>query len=154
DGPIAGKTIMVQGGAGAVGFYAIQMAKLSKASAVVATVGRPGTAKRSKEAGADFVVDYKKEDVVARVGELLKNKTPLDRVVEVAFGKNLAVDVALLRSSGVIATISSDAVTEPVVPFTPMLRKDLTVRFVLLYEMPQSARDEAARDINALIEQS
>src|SRR5487761_1072175 len=121
----AGKAILVQGGAGAVGFYAVQLAKLGGARAVIATVGRPETATRAKEAGADAMIDYAKENVVERVAALLKNKTPLDRVVEVAFGKNIDADVALLKSGGVIATYSSDAVAEPAVPFTAMLLKDL-----------------------------
>ena len=152
DGDIAGRAILVQGGAGAVGFYAVQLAKLGGARSVIATVGRPETATRAKEAGADAMIDYAKENVVERVAALLKNKTPLDRVVEVAFGKNIDADVALLKSGGVIATYSSDAVAEPAVPFTAMLLKDLTVRFVLIYEVPQAAREHAARDINRLIE--
>lgn len=151
DGDIVGKVILVQGGAGAVGFYASQLAKLGGARAVVVTVGRPETAARVRDIGADAVIDYGKENVIERVAALLGDKTPLDRVVEVAFGKNVEIDVTLLKSGGVIATYSSDAVAEPVVPFTSMLMKDLTVRFVLIYEVPQSARDQAARDINRLI---
>lgn len=151
DGDIADKAILVQGGAGAVGFYAVQLAKLGGARAVVATVGRPQTAARAQEIGADAVVNYRTENVVERVAALLKHKTPLDRVVEVAFGKNVSADVALLKSGGVIATYSSDAVAEPVVPFTSLLMKDLTVRFVLIYEVPQAARNHAAHDINRLI---
>lgn len=151
DGDIGGQAILVQGGAGAVGFYAVQLAKFGGARAVIATVGRAETAARTRETGADAVIDYRKENVVERVAALLKDKTPLDRVVDVAFGTNLATDVALLKSGGVIATYSSDAVPDPVVPFTAMLMKDLTVRFVLIYEVPQSARDHAARDINRLI---
>ncbi len=151
DGDIGGKAILVQGGAGAVGFYAVQLAKLGGAQSVIATTGRPETAARAREIGADAVIDYRRENVVEGVVALLRNESPLDRVIEVAFGRNLAADVALLRSGGVIATYSSDAVPDPVVPFTPMLMKDLTVRFVLVYEIPQSARDHAARDISQLI---
>ena len=151
DGDIKGQAILIQGGAGAVGFYAVQMAKLGGARSVITTIGRPETAARAKELGADLVLDYKRDNVAGRVAEFLKSKAPIDRVVEVAFGKNLATDVALLKPNGVIAAYSSDEVNEPVVPFTPMLMKDLTVRFVLVYEIAQSARDWAARDINALI---
>ncbi|HYL31957.1 MAG TPA: NADPH:quinone reductase [Stellaceae bacterium] len=151
DGDIGGTAILVQGGAGAVGFYAVQLAKLGGARTVIATVGRAETAARAREAGADAVIDYTRENVVERVSVVLKDQAPLDRIVEVAFGKNMATDVALLKSGGVIATYSSDAVPDPVVPFTAMLMKDLTVRFVLIYEVPQNARDHAARDINRLI---
>lgn len=144
DGPIAGKTVLVQGGAGAVGYYAVQVAKLGGAARVIATVSRDEQADRAREAGADAIVNRKTENVVEAVRRICGADTPLDRVVEVAFGANLADDMALLKPSGVIATYASDAVPEPAVPFWPMLAKDLTVRFVLVYAMPQAAHDEAA----------
>jgi len=144
DGSVRDRTVLVQGGAGAVGYYAIQMAKLGGAR-VYATVSRPEQAQRALEAGANAVIDYRQEDVAARLRALAGQPEPLDRVVEVAFGANLATDVALLRPGGVIATYASDAVPEPVLPYWPMVMKDLTVRFVLVYAMPAAAHDEAAR---------
>ncbi|MDE2166928.1 MAG: zinc-binding dehydrogenase [Alphaproteobacteria bacterium] len=58
DGDIAGKAILIQGGAGGVGFYAVQIARLDGARAVIATVGRPETAARAKTTGVDAVIDY------------------------------------------------------------------------------------------------
>jgi NADPH2:quinone reductase len=145
DGPVTGRTVLVQGGAGAVGYYAVQAAKLGGAAKVIATVSRKEQAERALEAGADHVVDRRSESVVTRVRQLCGSQAPLDRVVEVAFGANLADDVVLLRAGGVIATYASDAVPEPVVPFWPMLAKDLTVRFVLVYAMPAQAHEDAAR---------
>lgn len=143
DGPVAGKTVLVAGGAGAVGFYAVQIAKLSGAR-VIATVGGDDRAAQARAAGADHVVNYKTEDVVARVRALCGADTPLDRVIDVAFGANLAASIALLKPGGVIATYASDAVPDPQIPFWPMLAKDLTVRFVLVYAMPREAHDAAA----------
>ena len=144
DGPVAGKTVLVQGGAGAVGYYAVQAAKIGGAARVIATVSRDEQAARAIEAGADAVVNRRSEKVVDAVRRICGADMPLDRVIEVAFGANLADDIALLKPTGVIATYASDAVPEPSVPFWPMLAKDLTVRFVLVYAMPQSAHDEAA----------
>ena len=144
DGPVQGKTVLVQGGAGAVGYYAVQAAKLGGAARVIATVSRKEQAERAREAGADAVIARRSENVVDAVRKLCGAETPLDRVVEVAFGANLADDLALLAPGGVIATYASDAVPEPAIPFWPMLAKDLTVRFVLVYAMPRSAHDEAA----------
>lgn len=144
DGPVSGRTVLVQGGAGAVGYYAVQMAKLGGAR-VIATVSRDAQAERAREAGADEVVNYRTEDVVARVRALCGAQAPLDRVVEVAFGANLRTDIDLLRPGAVIATYASDANPEPAVPFWPMLSKDLTVRFVLVYAMPDEAHAQAAR---------
>jgi NADPH2:quinone reductase len=145
DGPVSGQTVLVQGGAGAVGYYAIQAAKLGGAAKVIATVSRDEQAARALEAGADAVVNRRTEKVVDTVRALCGADAPLDRVIEVAFGANLADDIALLKPGGVIATYASDAVPEPALPFWPMLAKDLTVRFVLVYQMPAQAHDEAAR---------
>ena len=143
DGPVTGKTVLVQGGAGAVGFYAVQMAKLGGAR-VIATVSRDEQAARAREAGADEVVNYKSEDVAARVKAITGSEPAVDRVIDVAFGVNVRTDVAMLKPNGAIATYASDAVHEPQIPFWPMLAKDLAVRFVLVYAMPRQAHDEAA----------
>ncbi len=152
DGPVEGKTVLVQGGAGAVGYYAVQMAVLGGAARVIATVSRDEQAERAREAGAHAVVNYKTEDVAARVAQIAGVEPALDRVIEVAFGANLAADVRMLRPNGVIATYASDAVHEPAIPFWPMLAKDLTVRFVLVYAMPASAHEQAAAWIGEALE--
>jgi len=144
DGPIDGKTVLVHGGAGAVGYYAVQLAKLGGAARVIATVSRPEQAERAREAGADASINYRHEDVAARVKEICGTVPAIDRAIDVAFGANLAVNLAILRPSGVIATYASDAQPEPKVPFWPLLAKDLTVRFVLVYAMPAQAHADAA----------
>lgn len=144
DGPLDGKTVLVHGGAGAVGYYAVQLARLGGAARVLATVSRDEQAARAREAGADALVNYRTEDVGARVKEICGTLPAIDRVVDVAFGANLAVNLALLKPSGVIATYASDAQPEPKIPFWPLLAKDLTVRFVLVYAMPAQAHADAA----------
>ena len=144
DGPVRGKTVLVHGGAGAVGYYAVQWAKLDGAARVIATVSRPEQARRAQEAGADVCIDYRREDVAARVKETCGTQGAVDRVVDVAFGANLAVNLSVLKPSGVIATYASDALPEPKVPFWPLLAKDVTVRFVLVYAMPAQAHADAA----------
>jgi NADPH:quinone reductase len=143
DGPVAGRTVLVQGGAGAVGWYAVQIARLEGAR-VIATVSRDEQARRALEAGAHEVVNYRNEDVAARVAEIVGSQSGVDRVIEVAFGANLATDIAMLRAGGVIATYASDAVPEPAVPFWQLLAKDLSARFVLVYAMSREAHDAAA----------
>ena len=149
DGPITGKAVLVQGGAGAVGFYAVQLAKLGGARAVLATVSRDEQASRARQAGADHVINYKSENVAERAKAILGGG--VDRVVEVALGKNLAADSAMLAVNGIIAAYSSDEVPEPVVPFNAMLMKDLTIRFVLIYEVGDAARLDAVGEINRLL---
>jgi NADPH2:quinone reductase len=144
DGPVDGKTVLVQGGAGAVGYYAVQLAKLGGAARVITTVSRAEQAEHAREAGADALINYRSEDVAARVKEICGTQAAVDRVIDVAFGANLVTDLAVLRPSGVIATYASDAVSEPKLPFWPLLAKDITVRFVLVYAMPAQAHADAA----------
>lgn len=151
DGPVRGQTVLVQGGAGAVGYYAVQIAKLEGAR-VIATVSRDEQAAQARLAGADHVINYKREDLAQRVKEITGADSGLDRVIEVAFGVNVAADVALLKPGGVIASYASDAIHEPAIPFWAMLAKHLTVRFVLVYAMPREAHDEAARYITAALQ--
>ena len=142
---------MVHGGAGAVGYYAVQIAKIAGAR-VIATVSRPEQAERAREAGADHVLNYREDDLVRRVREITGADWGVDRAVDVAFGANLAVNMELLRPGAVIATYASDAVPDPQIPFWPMLARDLTVRFVLVYAMSRAAHDEAAAFISEALE--
>ncbi len=73
-------------------------------------------------------------------------------IIEVAFGANLQTSLAVLKPGGVIATYSSDADPEPVLPFWSLVGLDATVRFVLVYVMPREAHEAAARDITAALE--
>jgi NADPH2:quinone reductase len=142
----------VAGGAGAVGYYAVQFAKWGGAS-VIATVSSPDQAEMVRAAGADHTVDRTAEDVRARVLEIAGGTASagVDRIVEVAFGVNLATDAAVLAPGGVIAAYASDADQEPRVPFYPLLVKDATVHFVLVYVMPKAAHAAAAADITACL---
>jgi NADPH:quinone reductase len=150
DGPISGKTVLVAGGAGAVGFYAIQFASRGGAR-VIATVSTPEQAEIARRAGADLVVNRTKEDVVAAAASFAggEGERSVDRIVEVAFGANLAADLRMLKPNGAIAAYSSDAEAEPVLPFWPLVLLDATIRFVLVYAMTRQAHDEAIAYVNA-----
>ena len=152
-GPLIGKTVLVQGGAGAVGFYAVQLAKWGKAAHVIATVSRDAQAEKARLAGADTVINYKKEDVVLRLRRLLEKENPLDLIVEVAFGANQTNDIALLAPNGVIAAYASDVDPRPTLNFPGFLVKDATLRMLIIYEAPRTALDASVRDINSLIEE-
>jgi NADPH2:quinone reductase len=147
DGPVTGQTVLVHGGAGAVGYYAVQWARIGGAARVIATVSRPEQAARATEAGADACIDYRREDVAARIKQICGALPAVDRAVDVAFGVNLPVNLAVLKPGGVITTYASDAQPEPKVPFWPLLAKDITVRFVLVYAMPDKAHADAAAAI-------
>jgi NADPH2:quinone reductase len=138
DGPVTGQTLLVAGGAGAVAHYAIQLAKLSDAT-VMTTVSSDEKAVHAKTAGADHIINYKTEDVVARVLELTDG-AGVDRIVEVDFGTNLPIDVAIIKPAGVIASYSSTAVREPILPYYPLAYKGVTIHLVQAYVMAAAQR--------------
>ena len=149
DGPIHGKTILIQGGAGSVGHVAVQLARWAGAK-VIATVGSDEQADVAKASGADYVFNYKADDVVAEIRRFMGEASPIDRVCEVAFVKNLDIDAAIIRPSGVIATfmVDEDPSRPPAVNLQQLTAKNATVHFVLVYAMSRNAHDLAAADLN------
>jgi NADPH2:quinone reductase len=150
DGPVEGQTVLVTGGAGPVGAYAVQFAKLGGAR-VLTTVSSAEKAEIAADAGADYVFNYKAENVAQRIADL-PGGGGVDRVVEVEFGGNLAQSLAALKPNGVIASYASDAVMEPKVPFYGMAYLSLTVRFILVFMMPEAAKQQAVRKITGWLE--
>lgn len=142
DGPVAGKTVLVAGGAGAVGHFTIELAKRHRAR-VLTTVSSPEKAALASGAGADLVVNYRTEDVAARI----RSFGAVDRVVEVALGANLALDLAVAQLGTIIVTYAAEA-ADPVLPVRACMTANVLLRFVLLYGVPTAAMDEAAADIS------
>jgi NADPH2:quinone reductase len=150
DGPIEGQTVLVTGGAGAVGHYAVQLAKWSGAR-VITTVSSGEKAAVAVAAGADHTVNYRTEDVAARVLVLTEGQG-VDRVVDVDFGGNLGSSLKALKPNGVIAAYASMGEPDPKLPFSMLMRNNITVHAVLLYTIPEAAKDAATRDIVRLAE--
>jgi len=142
DGPVEGRTVLVTGGAGAVGFYAVQFARLAGAR-VIATVSSEAQAELVRQAGADVVLNRRDEDVVAGIARACGGERAVDRIVEVAFGANLGTNLKVLKPRGVIAAYASDAEPEPKLPFWPLVALDAAVRFVLVYVMSRQAHEAA-----------
>ncbi len=151
DGELQGRTVLVAGGAGAVGHAAVQLAKWAGAR-VIATVSRPEQEAVARSAAADLVVNRRTDDVASRIGEFTKGEG-VDRIVEVAFEANLELDAKVLRPNGVISTYASGAPdSAPRIPFRRLMMQGITVHFVLVYVMPREAHWAAARDVNAVIQ--
>ncbi|MCK5326885.1 MAG: NADPH:quinone reductase [Woeseiaceae bacterium] len=146
DGDVDGQTILVTGGAGRVGFYAVQWASRAGAT-VIATASNPEDAETCASAGAHHVVNHRDDDFAAAILEA-NNGRLIDRVVDVEFGANLPVSVEVLRIGGTIATYASTEEPKPTLPFVRMMYKDLTIRMIIVYAMPDSAKDHAIADIN------
>ena len=147
DGPVDGKTILVTGGGGRVGHYAIQWATKAGAK-VIATSSNEEDSRSCIDAGADATVNHRDEEWSSAV--LAANGgNPVDRVVDVEFGCNLPQVLKMVKAGATIATYSSTQVTEPTLPFFQMMYQDLTVRFVIVYAMPEEAKQQAIADISA-----
>jgi len=146
DGPVTGESVLVAGGAGAVGHFAIELAKYAQAR-VVATVSGPEKAALAAKAGADLVVNYRDPDVIDQI----KAFTPVvDRVAEVALGANLRLDLALASPSTVVVVYAADG-PDPVIPVRACMTANVALRFILVYGMPSPAFDAAITDITAAL---
>jgi NADPH:quinone reductase len=143
--PVQGRTLLVTGGAGAVGHYAIQLAKWAGAR-VIATVSSDAKAEHARQGGADHVIDYRREDVAARV-LAITGGAGVDHVVEVDFGGNLPTTLKLLRDNGSIAAYASAGQRMPAVPFYEVMRRNITIHGMLLPTAPAEARRRAQSDI-------
>jgi len=146
DGPIDGKSVLVAGGAGAVGHYAVELAKRAGAR-VVTTVSGPQKAELAAKAGADLVVNYTEADAADQIRSFAG---PIDRVVELAFSANLQLDLAVTGPHAQIVTYAAEA-ADPVLPVRACMTANVTLRFVLLYGVPRAALEAAARDITAAL---
>ena len=112
-GALSGHTVLVQGGAGAVGNAAIQLAHWADAT-VIATISSPEKAQLAAAAGADHVVDYRQQDVVAEVRRIAAKG--VDAIVEVNPAVNAAIDAQVLALHGAVAMYADDAGAEVTVP--------------------------------------
>jgi NADPH:quinone reductase len=149
DGPIEGKTVLVAGGAGAVGHFAIELAKHAGAR-VITTVSGPQKAELAEKAGADLVVNYREPDAADQISTFA-GAGGVDHVVEVALGANLQLDLAVIaRPDARIVCYAAEA-TNPAMPVRACMNANVIVRFVLLYGLPQEALERAAKDITAAL---
>ncbi len=150
DGPVTGKTVMVTGGAGAVGHYAVQLAKLGGA-AVITTVSSDEKAQIARDAGADHTINYREENTSERILELTSGDG-VDLVVEVDMAANFPVSQQVLKRSGVLAVYFAGSSDGPAVPLR-FNSTNITIRMVLVYDMPDFAKAAAVADITSWLEQ-
>jgi NADPH2:quinone reductase len=148
DGPLDGKTVLVAGGAGAVGHFAIELAKRAGAG-VVSTVSNEQKAGLAAQAGADLVVNYTDTDAVDQVRAFAPR---FDRIVEVALGANLELDLAVSGPQTVVVTYAADG-PDPVLPIRACMSANVTLRFILLYGVPGAAQQQAVAGITAALEE-
>tara|TARA_R110002167_G_scaffold181341_13_gene381619 strand:- start:2104 stop:3093 length:990 start_codon:yes stop_codon:yes gene_type:complete len=145
DGELTGQTILITGGAGRVGYYAIQWAKIAGAK-VIATASNSTDEATCREAGADLVVNHRADNWGGTVQQVNSGQK-VDRVVDVEFGYNLPEVLKCIRIGGIIATYGNTQIKEPKLPFFQMMFMDLTIKMTIVYAMPESAKKQAIEDI-------
>ena len=146
-GTQSGMTLLIAGGAGAVAHYAIQFAK-ARGATVIATVSSAEKAKVARDAGADHTIDYKTENVGERVMALTKGG--VDAVIELDLTANARLLPSVLRPRGTLVVYG----TGPQVQFPGSfcLVNNITVKFLLVYELTADERARAIADITRMLE--
>ncbi|MGI8678731.1 MAG: NADPH:quinone reductase [Jatrophihabitans sp.] len=147
-GTLAGRTVLVSGGAGAVGNAAIQLARWSDAT-VITTISTPAKAQLAAAAGADHVVNYNEQDVVAEVRRIAP--AGVHTIVEVAAAANAGIDVQVLAPNGSVAVYADDGGQDLALPVRPSMQTNARWQFVLLYAAPAAAKKIAVEDVAAAV---
>jgi NADPH2:quinone reductase len=145
EGPIKHKTVLVTGGAGAVGHYAVQLAKWGGAK-VISTVSSDAKAAQAKRGGADHIINYKTDDVVGKVMDFT-GKRGVDHVVDVDFGGNIATTPKLMAMNSTIAVYATQGNRTPVVPMRELMEKCVNLRSLVLFALPWPLLSAAQADI-------
>jgi NADPH2:quinone reductase len=146
DGGLDGRRVLVAGGAGAVGHFAIELAHAAGAR-VIATVSSDEKAALARAAGAHVVVNYRAGDAAERVREAAPDG--VDRIVEVAPSANAALDLASLAPNGVVSIYAADGDLET--PVRPLMVKNAVLRFVLIYNVAGEWLERAVADVSAAV---
>lgn len=147
-GALAGQTVLVAGGAGAVGNAAIQLATWAGAT-VISTVSNDEKADLARAAGAHHVVNYRKGDAVAAIREIAP--AGVDIVVEVAPAQNLRLDLQVIRPRGTIAVYANNGGDEITLSVRETFSTNARFQWVLLYTVGQAALSAAAEDVTAAV---
>lgn len=150
NGGVAGKTVLIHGGAGSVGQYALQMARLSGAGTIVTTVSNEEKADIARGLGADVVLNYRTDPVQERVLDVTGG-AGVDRVIEVEFSGNAELDFAVVRRDGEIVVYGSDA-GQVSVPFFPAIVKNVNVQFFIVYNLSPADRQRAVSALTRLLD--
>jgi len=148
-GGVAGKTVLVAGGAGAVGHYAVQFASALGAGRVIASVSTTAKAELARTAGADDLVFYKTEPLAQRVAELTDG-AGVDRIIELDIAANAQADLAMLRTGGECLVYGSGA-PQVTLPFFPLIARNITLVFFIVYHLSREDRDRAIETLERFL---
>jgi NADPH:quinone reductase len=147
-GTLSGRVVLVAGGAGAVGHAAIQLARWSGAQ-VVTTVSGAEKERLARAAGADHVVNYRSPEAAAQIRRAAPDG--VDIIVEVSPAVNAALDAEVVAPNGTVAAYATDGGREATLPVWRLMRANVRYQFVLVYTVPQHAKEHAVSDVAAAV---
>ncbi len=146
-GALGGRTVLVAGGAGAVGHAAIQLARWSGAQ-VLATVSSPAKAELARAAGADHVFSYREPGTADRIREAVP--AGADIIVEVAPHVNADLDLSVVAGGGTVSCYANDGPRRDLtVAAWDLMWRNVRYQFILVYTVPAVAKDHAVADVTA-----
>jgi NADPH:quinone reductase len=147
-GALEGQTVLVAGGAGAVGHAAIQLARWA-GGRVIGTVSGEEKAKLALAAGAEHVVSYRTRDAAERVRALAPSG--VDVIVEVAPAANAALDLAVLAPNGTVAAYANEGGHDLGLNVRELMFRNVRYQFVLVYTVSTAAKDQAVADVSSAV---
>ena len=148
-GRIENSYVLITGGAGRVGHYAIQWAKQAGA-VVIATASNLKSINQCERAGADFVLEHPSKYFVDQVMDIT-NGQKIDKIIDGDFGINLDYLLAVIKPNCELVTFASMSEMHPKIPFYKMMNMNLNLKMVFVYDIPQEAKINAINDITVAL---
>ena len=147
-GALDGRTVLVAGGAGAVGHAAIQLARWSGAT-VITTVSSAEKASLASAAGAHHVVNYREGDTAEAIRAIAPDG--VDSIVEVSPARNAALNARVIANHGTVAVYSTDGGAEMMLDVRRHFALNVRYQFLLLYTVGEAALEAAAADVSRAV---
>lgn len=148
SGDVRGQTILIHGGNGSVGHLAVQLAKWGGARVI--TTSSPSGFARTQVAGADVALNYKSDTLAQDIAEAADGAL-INRIVDVEFGENIAVNADVIAPSGTLAVYGSAKNMTPQLPFGPLLFKAVKIDIALIYILPPDERQKAIEKLHGAL---
>lgn len=147
-GDLTGKNVLITGGAGSVGHYAVQLAKF-KGAVVYTTVSSQEKADHAAKAGADHIINYRTENTAEKIMDLTGGKG-IDFCAETNLSANGALHGAVMVPKSRVAAYGTDG-PEVTIPIGPMLGKQIDLQFTSLHVLSAEQASVASATINAFL---
>ena len=148
-GALAGRTVLVTGGAGAVGHAAIQLARWAGAT-VITTVSGDHKAELARRAGAGTIINYRTDDVVSAIREA--SPDGVDTVVDVNAPANIEAGLELLKQGGTISVYAASPGESLTVPIREGMTKNVRLQFILTYTVTDEQKQDAIAAVSEALE--